>query len=282
MPGGRTGLATAHKIRIASVLYRSLAALRAVGGATSDVVVCRRRGLRWRLDLSEGIDLSIYLFGQFERPVERLIARHLTPGMIALDIGANVGAHALPMAARVAPSGRVFAVEPTRWAYRRLVVNRRLNHHLEHVLIPVRAALGHTGSEPAEYYASWNLKEQRGVHELHRGALRSAHGARGLTLDGLVAELELTRVDFIKLDVDGGECDVLSGGHDTLARMRPPILFEFCPYALEERGCSAARLLAMLQEHGYSFQDGRGRPVAPGTLVPRTPPFGSINLMAIP
>ena len=35
-------------------------------------MVCRRRGLTWRLDLSEGIDLSIYLFGRFERPVQRL------------------------------------------------------------------------------------------------------------------------------------------------------------------------------------------------------------------
>jgi len=268
---------------MAGVLYRTLAVVRAVGGARSDVVVCRRRGLRWRLDLSEGIDLSIYLFGQFERPVERLIDRYLAPGMIALDIGANVGAHALPMAARVAPSGRVFAVEPTQWAYRRLVVNRRLNHHLEHVLVPVRAALGRPGAEPEDYYASWNLKQHGGVHEVHRGALRSAHGARRLTLDGLVAELELKKVDFIKLDVDGHECEVLSGGHDTLTRLRPLILFEFCPYALEERGCSALRLLEMLQEHGYSFRDGRGREVlVPSALVGRTPRFGSINLMAIP
>ena len=48
MPGQRSGLATADKIRMAGVLYRTLAMVRAVGGARSDVVVCRRRGLSIR------------------------------------------------------------------------------------------------------------------------------------------------------------------------------------------------------------------------------------------
>jgi FkbM family methyltransferase len=277
------GLATAHKIRIAAVLYRTVAALRALGGAASDVVVCRRRGLMWRLDLSEGIDLSIYLFGRFERPVQRLIERHVTPGMIALDIGANVGAHALPMAARVGAAGRVIAVEPTRWAYDRLVENRRLNPRLEAILNPVHASLGRPGSQAAEFYASWNLKEQSNVHARHRGALRSADGAASLTLDGLVANLKLERLDFIKLDVDGAECDVLAGGHDTLARLRPLILFEFSPYALEERGCDGATLLGVLREHGYAFHDDRGgTSLQASALVQRTPRYGSINVMAVP
>jgi FkbM family methyltransferase len=279
----RTRLGTAEKIRLARLLYRIVRASRAVAGARSGIVVCRRRGLRWRLDLSEGIDLSIYVFGRFEGSVGRLIDRHLTAGMIALDIGANVGAHAVPMAARVAPSGRVFAVEPTHWAYRRLLVNQRLNRHLEPVLTPVRAALGvDPASGASEYYASWNLKQQRDVHDVHRGALRSAREARRLTLDGLVAELGLKKLDFIKIDVDGCECEVLSGGRETLARLRPLILFEFCPYALEEHGCDARRLLGILEEHGYSFEDGRGKPIPPGELVPRTPRGGSINVLAIP
>ena len=104
-----------------------------------------------------------------------------------------------------------------------------------------------------------------------------------LTLDGLVADLKLERLDFIKLDVDGAECDVLAGGRDTLARLRPLILFEFSPYALEERGCDAPTLLGTLREHGYSFQDERGATsLDPSVLVRRTPRYGSINLLAVP
>jgi FkbM family methyltransferase len=283
MSGDRPGLATAHKIRIAAVLYRTVSALRAIGGAASDIVVCRRRGLTWQLDLSEGIDLSIYLFGRFERPVQRLIERYVKPGMIALDIGANVGAHALPMTVQVGPAGRVLAVEPTRWAYDRLVENRRLNPGLEAALTPVHASLGRPGSQPAEFYASWNLKEQSNVHQRHRGALRPADGAAPLTLDGFVADMKLERLDFIKLDVDGAECDVLAGGRDTLARLRPMILFEFSPHVLEERGCDASTLLGLLTEHGYSFQDERGgTSLEPSALVRRTPRYGSINVMAVP
>jgi len=96
----------------------------------------------------------------------------------------------------------------------------------------------------------------------------------------LVAELELKKwISSSSMSMEN-ECEVVVRGHDTLARLRPLILFEFCPYALEERGCSASRLLEMLQAHGYSFPDDRGRKVLDtSALVRRTPRFGSINLM---
>jgi tRNA G37 N-methylase Trm5 len=109
-------LATATKVRLAGVLYRGVSAARALLGRPRDAVVCRRRGLVWALDLSDGIQLSIYLFGTFERSTERALARLLPIGGVAIDVGANIGAHTLPMARHVGQSRRVIALEPTVWA----------------------------------------------------------------------------------------------------------------------------------------------------------------------
>ncbi|MEI6246471.1 MAG: FkbM family methyltransferase, partial [Acidobacteriota bacterium] len=231
-------LSTAAKLRAARALYRSVRLARRLTGASSDIVDVRRRGLNWRLNLAEGIDLSIYLFGEFERATAQAIRDTLRPGMVAFDVGANVGAHALPMARLVGATGRVYAFEPTQWAYDRLIENRDLNPDLGATLVAVHAALGRTGQAmPPDFYSSWNVNAARdSVHAVHMGSLRSTGAARALTMDEAVEQYAIDRLDFIKIDVDGYETHVMSGGQRTLARFGPPILFELCPHVLIERG----------------------------------------------
>jgi 23S rRNA G2069 N7-methylase RlmK/C1962 C5-methylase RlmI len=90
-------LSTKTKLKIATALYKSAHYSRAMFGG-KDLVHCKRGGVNWELDLTEGIDLAIYLFGRFERSTSLALQRAIRPGMTVLDIGANVGAHALPMA----------------------------------------------------------------------------------------------------------------------------------------------------------------------------------------
>ena len=69
-----------------------------------DLVEIRRGGYNWALDLHEGIDFSIFLLGGFEPRTLRLYRKLLgrQEGEIVLDIGANIGAHTLPLAKLVA------------------------------------------------------------------------------------------------------------------------------------------------------------------------------------
>src|SRR5882672_9077000 len=98
-------LSTRNKMRIARALNRMIVGARAMAGR-EPIVTVRRRGVNWRLDLNEGIDLALYL-GLYQGLPRRALDRWIRPGSLVVDIGANIGAHCLPMARRVGPAGRV-------------------------------------------------------------------------------------------------------------------------------------------------------------------------------
>jgi FkbM family methyltransferase len=127
-------------------------------------------------------------------------------------VGANVGAHTLPLARAVGSEGRVIAVEPTAAAFERLCRNRDLNPELAGRIVPIQAALGAPGGvlQPS-YYSAWPLEPAASRHPVHLGAERSTASARFSTLDDLLDSLGLGRVSVMKIDVDGGELDVLEG-----------------------------------------------------------------------
>jgi hypothetical protein len=66
------------------------------------------------------------------------------------------------------------------------------------------------------------------------------------------------RVDFMKIDTDGWELDVLNGAKEVLKLHHPKILFEFSPWHLQRSGSDPQSLFAYLEEAGYriSYEDG--------------------------
>ena len=79
------------------------------------------------------IDFAIYLGGMFERNTALALRKLVRPSSLVLDIGANIGAHTLRLANLVGSSGRVFAFEPTDFAYSKLQANLDLNPALASV-----------------------------------------------------------------------------------------------------------------------------------------------------
>jgi hypothetical protein len=96
-------LRTKTKVQLAALAYRCIALGRAIAGKDNFATV-RRRGLRWRLDLSEGIDFSIYLLGSFEQSTVVTLRKLVNSGDVVFDIGANIGAHTLGLARSVGPA----------------------------------------------------------------------------------------------------------------------------------------------------------------------------------
>jgi hypothetical protein len=109
-------LSTKSKIFIARVLLKPVIATRSLFRLPSSVITTRR-GLTWSLDLTEGIDLAIFILGGFELKTLRRYKKLIREGDVVLDIGANVGSHTLPLAQLVGHAGKVFAFEPTAWAF---------------------------------------------------------------------------------------------------------------------------------------------------------------------
>jgi FkbM family methyltransferase len=251
-------LTTRQKMGLARLLQRPLLSIRGALGQ-GHVANVRRRGLNWRLDLREGIDFAIWLQGYFEPATVAAYRAILQPGSVVIDIGANIGAHTLPLAQAVGPQGRVVACEPTAEAFSRLRTNMAANPTLATRIRPRQAMLlaDPTDPLPSAVMASWPLAPTGDVHPTIRGRYLSTTRATVTTLDALVAEEGLDRVDMVKLDVDGYECDVLDGATETLARFRPKIITEVDPKAA---GRHLEELLARFEVAGYQLHPTKGGP----------------------
>ena len=242
-----------------------------------------RQGVHWCLDLDEGIDFSIYLLGAFERPTAQALRRLVRPGSVVLDIGANIGAHCLPLARLVGDNGRVFAFEPTAPARAKLERNLALNPDLvARVQIEALMLLDRDRAPlPSAIEASWPVSGKIDDGGSVARAWTTV-GAHVITLDRFVAEAGLERVNLIKIDVDGYEPAVLTGAAAVLRRFRPVIVIELAPDALAAQGHDLADLVALLAGAGYRLFDLREHAPLPtgerlARLIPRA---GSINAVA--
>jgi FkbM family methyltransferase len=238
------------------------------------MVVKEVRGLQYELDLSQVIDASLYYSGSFEPLAEKALERLARAGMVAIDVGANVGYHALPLARRVGDTGLVLAVEPSGRAMRRLRRNAELNG-LQNVRF-LRMALGDADLESAmlRIRSSYRL-DGRDRPELQRVRVR--------TLDSLVGDEGIARLDLLKVDVDGFEARVFAGAEQTLARFRPSILFELVPQEVRRLGEEPEEVLSRLLSLGYRLYTEDGRPIEdPGAALQWIGRRYAANLLALP
>src|SRR6202790_1787134 len=228
-------LTTKAKVSLASLAYKFIATGRAVAGKNNCVTV-RRRGLMWSLDLSEGIDFSIYLLGAFERSTAITLEKLVKPGDVVFDLGANIGAHTLGLAPSVGSAERVLHFDPPRFAFEQLKRNLALNPELQARTYPRQVLLAAAPAEdaPKEIFASWPLEKDASVHPKHRGRLVTARNATVDTLDRVVAREGIDRLNVIKIDVDGHELPVLQGGLAVLTKFRPVLVMEMSPYVHAE------------------------------------------------
>lgn len=275
---------TVQKIFVARAIYRLVRSLRSAVGL-KDTVVVSRNGVIYELDLSEGIDLAVYLNDYFERNTRRALDRLVVPSSVVLDIGANIGAHTLHLAKLVGPAGQVLALEPTDFAYRKLRRNIELNPALEPRIKTYQSfvADGSGRNVPEEIYSSWPLQSNEQLHAKHLGRKMTTSAATAVSVDGLLSRMGGRVVSLIKLDVDGFECEVLRGARETLRNSRPVFVMELAPHVLEERGTSLDELMSFFVPNGYSFHDERSFEMLPSTaegLNRMIPKNGSINVVA--
>jgi FkbM family methyltransferase len=241
-------LKTRLKVAVAGVMSRVVVGALALFGR-GPIVEVERRGIRWSLDLREGIDFAIWLRGAFEPREVDLLERIVKPGWMVADVGANVGANTLHFARLVGPEGRVVAIEPSDFAAAKLQKNLELNPSLAARVTVVRAYLdaeADASSPPPEVYASWKLQGAGERHDTHCGSRTTTSGATRSSLDAVLEKLAMDRVDFLKLDVDGHECAVLRGASRTLERDRPTMLVELAPQLWVDAGGSAEEFLRLI------------------------------------
>ena len=108
-------------------------------------------------------------------------------------------------------------------------------------------------------------------------------GADARTLDSVITSLNVSRVDCIKLEIDGFECGMLRGASEVLIRWHPVVIMELAPYALKEQGASLDELIGLLKQYGYLLFDlSKGSPIEMDSakLEMLIPPGASLNVIA--
>jgi len=277
-------LTTRTKVSLAGAAYKFISLGRKLLGK-GDSALVERGGLRYQLDLNEGIDFSIYLLGAFEPGTQKTLQKLIKPGDVVFDIGANIGAHTLGIAQSVGSSGKVYAFEPADFAFAKLKRNLALNPELEVRTFPRQILLAANLAEKPEpqIYASWPLEGDASVHPRLRGRLVSAEYAAVETLDNFITREGITRLDLIKMDVDGHELPVFQGARETFRRFQPTLVMEMSPYIHAEFHHSFTDFVEILKQAGYSLRNadsGRPVPLDSAKLEDLIPDGASINVVA--
>jgi FkbM family methyltransferase len=166
-----------------------------------------------------------------EPHVERFMREFLREGDVVLDVGANIGSLAMLAASRVGPAGRVIAVEPLE-RNRRLLARSVQANRFDQVEVIAAAAADEAGElELRTHPLTSNGARPAAAGELLRGPQGSSVRVPVVVLDETLAGL--ARLDLLKIDIEGREPIALRGFEHRLARLRPCLLSEFHPWAME-------------------------------------------------
>jgi FkbM family methyltransferase len=232
----------------------------------------------WLLLGGSALDQEL-LRGRFESNEMRFVSRYLQPGMTVMDVGAHHGLYTLLTSKCVGVQGRVIAFEPSPRECKQLRRNVRLNLTSNVRIVPY--AVGRERGL-ADLYVVEGAED--GCNSLRPPAVTSrTHSVRVevVSLDEFVRDEKIGRLDFIKLDAEGAELDVLRGTERLLQSVeRPTFLVEVYDIRTLPWGYKAYEIVKFLASVGYSWfwvgGEGGLEPVAPDLRV-----FDA-NLVAIP
>lgn len=227
----------------------------------------RRKGLDWNLDLRDNLQKRLYLVGDYEALTLAAVMARLRPTDCVLDVGANIGAFALPIAQRLRSPGRVIAVEAAKDTADQLRRHVASNGFGDRVQV-VEAALSDRAGE-ARLRISGHGPGDAGSRTLEGDSPTTGEPVLLTTGDLLREQLKIARFDVVKIDVEGHERYVLDGLAETFSACPPRLLVLEVVAAHQERsGGSSQALVKRVSELGY-----RGCAIRHRGLAPITPDF---------
>lgn len=233
----------------------------------SGVYEASRCGFDWTLDLADNLQRRLYLVGSYESLTLAVVLKRLTPSDVVLDVGANIGTFALPVAARLHHPGRLVAVEAAPDTADRLRDHVGRNGLSERVEVVEVGLSDHSGR--ASLHLSPFGSRDAGTRTLEGDGATTGQPVELTTGDALRRRLGLDRFDVVKIDVEGHEASVLSGMVQTFMESPPRLLVvEIVPSHQERAGRSVASLIEFFASFGY-----RGRAIRHRGLSTLTPDF---------
>ena len=165
------------------------------------------------------IGKSIEKYGEFSEHEVKLFEAFCAPGNVIVDVGANIGTHTLAFSRLVGPTGRVFAYEPQRIVFQTLCANLALNSitNVECIQKGLGAEVGQVLIPDINYNQPGNFG---GI------AIDKFTTGNKVEIVKLDALINLPRLNFIKIDVEGMEGNVISGALKVIHKFKPILYVE--------------------------------------------------------
>jgi FkbM family methyltransferase len=186
------------------------------------------------------IGRALELYGEYCEAEARVFAQLLGPGDVVVELGANIGAHTVPLGRLVGPTGLVVAFEPQRVIFQLLCANLALNEifNVRTLQAGAGAVAGEMIVPPVDYTAP----------ESNFGGVQLETSGAGEIVPVIPLDsISLPRLKLIKIDIEGMEAAALEGARATIVRHRPVLYME------NDRAENSAALISLVMGLGYNL-----------------------------
>lgn len=184
----------------------------------------------------------------WEEHIHDQFKKYVNPGQTVLDIGAHIGIHAINLSRLVGEQGKVYAFEPQVKLFVELVINLHLNAC--HNVICVRKALGAEKKTIGFAVPRDPLADQMPSSFVNEGCGRAAAPETAAETVEMVRldDLNIPDISLMKIDVEGSELEVISGGSKTIQKNKPLLIVEI------QRGPDKEERIRTIEKLGYKAE----------------------------
>lgn len=197
-----------------------------------------------------------YFPADYETENFNFLRKQVGRGDVVLDIGAHIGLFATAAASLTGNTGKVYAFEPAAETQKLLKETIAINK-LENTIEPHAEAMGAKSGKTTFFVSaikgdnSNSLVSYKDDRELH------AMEVDLCSIDDFVRDKKISRLAFIKIDVEGAEFDALTGAVNTLKNLRPACIVAIHPEPILAKGDSLENIYDLITSCGYTiyYQD---------------------------
>lgn len=218
---------------------------------SDDNVIMTSRDLDIKIVCQEGDErippIEILNFNHYEKNDTKIIHRLIKNSDVVLDIGANIGWHSIGFS-KFKKNIKVFAFEPIPQTYKILLENIKINKIRN--ITPFNFGLYDKNTTLIFYYhptgsgnaSSKNLNPERKPIKIK---------SKVFPLDLLVEKVPMSKINFIKCDVEGAELFVFKGAEKSISKFKPIIFTELLRKWSKSFGYGPNDVVSLLKKYGY-------------------------------
>lgn len=185
-----------------------------------------------------------------DKYVLAMLRNLLKPGDVFIDCGANIGYFSVLAGDLVGVTGKVVAIEANPETYKLL----RRNLEVNNINLCFNYALTYENGEVELFVPNkGDIFSSLRQNEYIQGDLMYSCKVLGKTLDDVVNEIQLSKINLIKIDVEGAEIDVIKSAVNVISQFRPPIIVEYGVNTWPVFGSTIQDLFTIIKSYDYSI-----------------------------